>query len=222
MAGQPLTIQAAVAGVVVAAVLLTQLDLLRAFEVGEPVTVYAVQSFFVAVFAAAVGVERHDGSLFVIAGLTLIVKVWLVRWLLRAVIARARVGLVIPMVINVPLSVLMGLALTGVAFLASQPLPLQGDFLPRSTLAAGFALLLVGFQVMATRQHVIAQIVALLTLENGAYLAAIAVAPGLPPLVGVLVLFDVLIAVLVFGILVRLLDARVDTATTERLTRLRG
>jgi hydrogenase-4 component E len=138
------------------------------------------------------------------------------------VIARAGVGLVIPMVVNVPLSVLLGLALTGVAFLAAQPLPLQGDFLPRSTLAAGFALLLVGFQVMATRQHVIAQITALLTLENGAYLATIAIAPGLPPLVGVLILFDVLMAVMVFGILVRLLDARVDTATTERLTRLRG
>ncbi|MCL4509071.1 MAG: hydrogenase [Chloroflexi bacterium] len=222
MPSSSLTLQAAVAGLVVVAVLLTQLDLLRAFEVGEPVTLYAVQSFFIAVFAAAVGLQRGDAGLLVIAALTLVVKVWLVRKLLRAVIARARVGIVIPMVINVPLSLLIGLVLTGIAFIAAQPLPLAGQFLPRSALAASFAILLIGFQVMATRQHVVTQIVALLTQENGGFLATIAIAPGLPPLVAVLILFDVLIAVVVFGVLVRLLNARADTATTERLTQLQG
>lgn len=222
MTAAQLTLPAAITGLVVVAVLLTQLDLLRAFEVGEPVTLYAIQSFFVAVFAAAVGAQRGDIGLFVIATLTLVVKVWLVAKLLRAVIARAGVGIVIPMIVNVPLSMLFGLALTGVAFLAAQPLPLQGQFLPRSALAAAFAILLIGFQVMATRQHVVTQIVALLTQENGGFLATIAIAPGLPPLVAVLILFDVLIAVVVFGVLVRLLNARVETATTERLTQLQG
>lgn len=217
-----LTIQSAVTGVVVAAVIILQLDLLRAFEIGEPVTLYAIQSFFVAVFAGAVGVEQRDISLFVIAAVTLIVKVWLVPWLLRVVIARAGIGVVIPRVINVPLSILLGLLLTAVAFVATQPLPLHGTYLPRSALAAAFALLLVGFQVMGTRQHVIAQIVGLLTLENGAFLATIAIAPGLPPLVGMLILFDVLVAVVAFGVLVRLLDAHVDTASTERLRKLQG
>lgn len=222
MSAEHLTVQTAVSGVVVVAVLILQLDLLRAFEVGVPVSVYAIQSFFVAVFAAAVGAQRHDPGLFVIAAVTLIIKVWLVRWFLRRVIARADVGIVIPMTINVPLSILIGLTLTVVAFLASQPLPLQGAFLPRSTLGAALAILLVGFQVMATRPHVIAQIVGLLTLENGAFLATIAIAPGLPPLVGVLILFDVLMAVMVFGVLVRLLDVHAETTTTERLRQLRG
>ncbi len=222
MPNASLTLPAAITGLVVVAVLLTQLDLLRAFEVGEPVTLYAIQSFFVAVFAAAVGFQRGDVSLFIIAAMTLVVKVWLVQLLLRAVIARAGVGIVIPMVVNVPLSVLTGLFLTAIAFIAAQPLPLEGQFLPRSALAAAFAVLLIGFQVMATRQHVVTQIVALLTQENGGFLATIAIAPGLPPLVGVLILFDILIAVVVFGVLVRLLNARVETATTERLTQLQG
>jgi len=112
--------------------------------------------------------------------------------------------------------------LTGVAYAAGLGLPLSGSLLPKSTFATGLAVLLIGFFFMITRLNTVSQLIGLLTVENGIFLATVAVAPGLPLLVGILILFDVLIAVLVFGVLVRLLAVRRSTITTKPLRELKG
>jgi hydrogenase-4 component E len=107
--------------------------------------------------------------------------------------------------------------LTGVAYAAGLGLPLSGSLLPKSTFATGLAVLLIGFFFMITRLNTVSQLIGLLTVENGIFLAT-----GLPLLVGILILFDVLIAVLVFGVLVRLLAVRRSTITTKPLRELKG
>lgn len=163
-------------------------------------------------------------ELYALAAITVVGKVILV----PVIILRLTQGLdehvevKVPLAVKVPSSLLAAVVLTGVAYAAGLKLPLPGPLLPQSTFSTGLAVVLIGFFFMITRLNTISQLIGLLTVENGIFLATVAVAPGLPLLVGILILFDVLIAVLVFGVLVRLLAVRRSTITTDPLRELKG
>jgi hydrogenase-4 component E len=102
-------------------------------------------------------------------------------------------------------------------------LPLHhGAFLPQADLATAFSMIFVGFLVAILRPNALAQVVAFLTLEDGLFFGTITLAPGLPFIIGILLLIDVLIAVVVFGVLVRALVDQQATASISAFQRLRG
>ena len=69
--------------------------------------------------------------------------------------------------------------------------------------AVAISLLLTGFFLMIIRRKAITQVLALLTMENGVMLAAIALTTyGMPLVVEIGIFFDVVVAVMVLGILV--------------------
>jgi hydrogenase-4 component E len=102
-------------------------------------------------------------------------------------------------------------------------LPLRaGAFLPTADLATALAIVFVGFLVAILRPNALAQVVAFLTLENGLFFGTVTLAPGLPFVIGILLLIDVLVAVVVFAVLVRVLVSRHQTADISVFQRLRG
>ena len=84
------------------------------------------------------------------------------------------------------------------------------------------ATVLIGFLMLALRQEAISQLIGHLVVDNGIRLGAQMLVPGMPLLIELMVLFDVLIAVACFGVLVRYLLARFGTASTAALQRLAG
>lgn len=205
-------------------VILMQFGLLRSRAIHGQTSLYAFESFFVAAFSVVAGIITGNLDLYVLAAITLVAKVVVV----PAIILRLtrnldeHVEVEIPLAVDVPSSLLASLIFTGIAYAASLKLSLDGALLPQSAFAIGLAVMLIGFFFMITRLNTISQLIGILTLENGIFLATVAVAPGLPLLVGILILFDVLMAVLVFGVLVRLLAVRSSTVTTRPLRELKG
>ena len=82
--------------------------------------------------------------------------------------------------------------------------------------------ILVAFVLMIVRRDVVSQAIGFFSLENGVSLASLVVAAGLPLILEVAFLFDLLVAVVVFGVLMRLHHARTETLSTRDLTSLRG
>lgn len=62
----------------------------------------------------------------------------------------------------------------------------------------------------------------LLVLENGIFLGAQILVPGMPLLIEIVMLFDLLIVVACFGMLVQYLVAHVGSTSTLSLKRLVG
>ena len=81
------------------------------------------------------------------------------------------------------------------------------------------SVVLVAFVLMIHRRDVASQAIGLFSLENGISLAALVVAASLPLILEVALLFDLLLAVVVFGLLIRLHHGRADTLSTADLTR---
>jgi hydrogenase-4 component E len=201
-----------------------QFGLLRSQAIHGQTSLYAFESFFVAAFSVVAGIIAGNPEMYVLAAVTVVAKVVLVP---VTVVRLTRdldehVEVEVPLMVNVPSSLLAALVFTGIAYAVGLKLPLHAALLPQSTFSIGLAVVLIGFFFMITRLNTISQLIGLLTLENGIFLGTVAIAPGLPLLVGLLILLDVLMAVLVFGVLVRLLAVRRSTVTTTPLRELRG
>jgi hydrogenase-4 component E len=84
------------------------------------------------------------------------------------------------------------------------------------------ALFLIGFFLMMNRRKAISQVVALLTAENGLFLAAIALTYGMPLIVEIGIFFDVLVGLMILGILSYRIAETFESMDTSKLRRLRG
>jgi hydrogenase-4 component E len=212
----------ATAALIAIAVLLSALGLLAVKQVHEQVRVYAAMSVFAAGYTLLVGVDRVDVALIVLAAWTAVIKVIVIPISIDRQITRQISEHEVPLVVQVPLSLLVGVTLAGLAYWSASALPIRAALLPTPALGMPLALVLVGFFFMITRQNVISQIVGLLTLENGVFLATVAIAPGLPFAIGFLLLLDLLPAVLFYGVFARLIAARARGTSIEDMAVLRG
>ncbi len=205
-----------------AVLLLTGLGMVAVRQLGAYITMFILQSLAVSGVAVLVGLATGKSDLYLVAGLTLLVKVGVIPVLLRNVLKRLPEQRERAPMLNAPLSLVAALLLTLIAFFTAPAVVAPGTFLDQPPLAVSLALVLIGLFLLSTRRHVLAQVVGLLTIENGLFSGAIAIAYGMPLLVEFGILFDILIAVVVLTLLVTLLHRTVSSADTLDLRRLRG
>lgn len=218
-----LTVPQALAGTVDALLLLVQLALLRSVVVSELITLYSVQAFLVSLVCLALGIGTHAYDLIALAMLTLLLKVIALPAYMRALLQRVSTRVELPARINVTLSLLIAAGLMGIAILTASRLPIHaGGFLPNANLATTLAIVFIGFLVAILRPNALAQVIAFLTLDDGLFFGTVTLTPGLPFVIGILLLMDALVAVFVFSVLLRVLVAQHASASTEPFQRLRG
>jgi hydrogenase-4 component E len=186
------------------------------------IRLFAVQSLFLGVVAAATAVSDGRRELFVTAALTIVLKTVLIPWFLMRVIDRIGIHREIEPYVNVPASLLLCLGLTVVGYRASAGFAEGTRGAGHQVIGVALSLLLIGLFLMATRRKAITQILALLTIENAVFLAAIGVTSGMPLVVELGISFDVILAVLVLGILVHRIVDRFESMDVSRLSRLKG
>ncbi|HEY1681058.1 MAG TPA: hypothetical protein VGF98_05435 [Candidatus Tumulicola sp.] len=218
-----LTVPQAMAGTIAMLLLLVQLALFRSVVIPEFIRLYAVQSWLVAAICLGAGITEHAWDLIVLAILTALFKGLLLPGYMRALVRGISMRIELPARVNVLLSLIIAGALIGVSILTAVQLPLLGGiFLANADLATTLSIVFTGFLLAILRPNAVAQVIAFLTLENGLFFGTITLAPGLPFIIGVLLLIDVLAAVVVFAILVRALVGSQAAASVSLFERLRG
>ncbi|HYL38050.1 MAG TPA: hypothetical protein VEV17_19190 [Bryobacteraceae bacterium] len=191
------------------------------------IRVFGVQSFLLALIAGAIAVFNHAPHLFIAAILTLLVKAIAVPIFLERLVDRIGIHQEIEPVINAPVSVVIcgGLTLVGYIVAESfyQPEQTSGPAaLGHNMLAVAVSLFLIGFFMIINRRTALTQVLALLSLENGLFLATISLTYGMPLIVELGVFFDVLLAVLVLAILVYRIRETFESMDVSRMRRLQG
>jgi hydrogenase-4 component E len=205
-----------------AVLLLTAFATVGTSRVTGYINAFAVQSLALALVAAVVGYFTGSVHLYAIAVLTVLIKTVAITAILRAVATRIHLVREPGLSLNLPASLLVSALLTLLAFFASPAVVAPGTFLNEPPLAVSVTLVLIGLFLLSTRRHALAQVVGLLTIENGLFSGAIAIAYGMPLIVELGILFDILVAVLVLGLLVTLVQRQGLAVDTAELRRLRG
>lgn len=186
------------------------------------IRLFALQSGLLAAIAAIVGFACDAPHIYVVAVLTFIGKVLFLPWLLARLVRRIKIEQEIRPLVNMPATMLLCGALTVLAYLVARPFT-SLERLGSNTLAVALALLLTGFFLMINRRKAITQVLALLTMENGVMLAAIALTTyGMPLVVEMAIFFDVVVGVMVLGILVFRIRESFDSMDVSKLNELKG
>lgn len=219
-----LTVFGATATVAAVAVLLLEFGMLRSQDAWEQLRLYALGSAVVAALAIGTAATGHgSGSLYVLAAFTIALKALLFPLGIRFVLRRLDAEVRVPSTIGVASGILLGIALCAVAFVVLRPIHLGAEAaLPLSALPVAVGGMLVAFLLMVLRPYAPSQLLGFLVLENAVSVASLVIAPGLPIILALLLLFDVLVGVLVFVVLVQYLAVQRTAIRTDMLNRLTG
>jgi hydrogenase-4 component E len=191
------------------------------------IRIFAAQSFLLSAIAGTIAYFNHAPHIYIAAGLTLLVKGILAPIGLERLVASIKIRQEIEPILNTPLSVVISGGLTLVRYVVTESFYRPEEepaatMLGHNVLAVAISLFLIGFFTMINRRKALTQVLALLALENGLFLAAISLTYGMPLIVEMGVLFDVLVAVIVLGILVYRIRESFESMDVSRLRRLRG
>lgn len=202
--------------------LLTAFGLVAMRQVLASLNLFVGQSILLAAAAFILGLQHGSVHLFAVAGITVFVKALLIPWLLRRIIrqeiyARREIS----QVLNISTSLLIVVGLVMAAYFISSPLlsAVQDPFI-KLNLPIGLAGLFLGAYGVMVRREAVPQIIGILSMENGAFFAGVAIASGLPLIAELAAAFDVLIIALVMGLLTHRIHERMGTTTVGRMVSL--
>jgi hydrogenase-4 component E len=186
------------------------------------IRLFALQSLFLTGIAGIIAWVHNAPHVYIIAVLTLIGKVIFLPWLLDRQVRRIGIIQEIEPLFNAPTSMLLCGGLTLLGYIVARPFTAL-ERLGNNTLGIAMTLVLTGFFLMINRRKAITQVLALLTVENGVMLAAIALTTyGMPLVVELGIFFDVMVAVMVLGILVYRIRESFASMDTSKLNQLKG
>ena len=186
------------------------------------IRLYGVQSLLLATVAVVMAISDARPHLFVMATMTTVLKGFAIPLFLMRVVDRIGIHREIEPFLNVPASLLACLGLTVVGYRVSTGFPEGTVGVTHHVLGVGLSTLMIGLFLMVTRKKAISQVLALLTVENAIFLIALGITSGMPLVVELGIFFDVILAVLVLGVLVRRIVDPFESMDVSRLSNLKG
>jgi len=205
-----------------AAILLVSLLVMASTRMGQLVRSFAFQSLMLAAIAAVLAHYTGSEHIYVVAGLTLVVKGLVIPRFLIYSMDRLKVRREIEPLVGIPASLLISGGLVIVAYYITEPLISSAETVTRNCLAVSLAVVLIGLFMMISRRKAMTQMVGLLMMENGLFLGIISTTYGMPLIVEIGIFFDVLMAVLIMGIFAYRINQTFETLDTTFMRRLRG
>ncbi|MBI4819926.1 MAG: hypothetical protein HY791_26870 [Deltaproteobacteria bacterium] len=204
-----------------ALLLFTTILILAAGQLTRAIFAVAAQSVFIALAGAVLGAATGNVDLWVIAGITLLIKAIALPWLLIWVMHKLAVKREIESVIPIALTLAIAGAVVVLAFHLSAQLGSVRGAITGNALPVGIALTLLGVLVMMSRRKALTQMVGLFASENGIFFTAMAVSEGMPLIIEIGIILDVILLALVMGIIVLRVRSNIDTDIAD-LDQLRG
>jgi hydrogenase-4 component E len=186
---------------------------------------FAAESWIIAILSATVGFYGGYPELYFIAILTALLRGLFLPYLLWRIVRRLNVAREIHEILQPSSALVLGafgvIFSLAVSYRVGQSLGLAATVAVLA-LTVMLSMKLIGFLMLAIRHEALSQILALLVLENGVFLGAQILVPGMPMLIEIVILFDLLIVVACFGVLVQYLIANAGTTSSLELKRLVG
>lgn len=180
------------------------------------------QAVFLSLLIFLEGIKESELEMIAIALLSLFVKAGVIPWVLKRTADLSHTQWVGEVFLHRTSSLVVAVALTVLAYAITQPLLSLVEPTLRNGLAIAFSLLFYGLLLMVIRKVALVQVVGILLIDNGIFLAGFLLTKGMPLLVEVGVIFDILIGVLILGVLAQRMIQKFDSLNVERLNSLKG
>jgi hydrogenase-4 component E len=219
MSNLPLSAQ--LINLLAAVLLLLAFAMLAQRRVLTLINLFAAQGFALACSTAIVAYATHQPHLYGSSALTLLLKVFVLPWLLHRLINQLDVRWEFESLINVPTTMIIGIVLVVFAFNLAVPISQLASTVTRSTLGIAMASVLLSFLMMITRRKAIPQVIGFLAMENGLFFAATSATYGMPMVVELGIALDVLVGMLILGVFFFQIREQFDSLDLKHLEKLK-
>jgi hydrogenase-4 component E len=204
-----------------AILLLLAFAMLAQRRVRSLINLFGMQGFALSVSTAIVAFGTHQPHLYWSAGVTLVLKVLLLPWILHRLIRKLDVKWDVEGLINIPTTMLVGIVLVVFAFNLALPISQLASTVTRATLGIAMASVMLSFLMMITRRKAIPQVVGFLSMENGLFFAATSATYGMPMVVELGIALDVLVGMIILGVFFFQIREQFDSLDLKHLEKLR-
>ena len=201
-------------------VLFASFALLAQARLASAIHVFAWQGALVAAVTTVVAVTDHSHHLYYSAALTLVLKALLIPWMLHRLTRRLGLDRCVEALGRPAMTLMAGVALVIFSYWLVLPMVQQELAFTRNIVAVSLAVLLIGLLTMVSRQQAVVQVLGFMSMENGLFLAAVSATAGMPLVVELGVAFDVLVAMVLFGVFFFQIRESIDSLDVDRLNRL--
>jgi len=210
-----------IVNVLAALLLLIAFAMLSQRRVLTLIRLFALQGAVLTASTVIVAWSTGYKDLYISAGITLVLKVMLIPWLLHLLIDRLFIRWDIETLINIPTTMLVGIGLVIFSFALATPISQMASTLTRSTLGIALASVLLSFLMMIVRRKAVPQVIGFLSMENGLFFAATTATFGMPLVWELGVALDVLVATLIFGIFFFHIREQFDSLDIRHMEKLK-
>jgi hydrogenase-4 component E len=164
---------------------------------------YSVQTVMIAMLTLSFAASFKEDHLYPVAIAILMIKALgvagFLRWVTKKIGVLNDTGTMVP----IPVSMHLSIILFAAAFMLSKQLPhLPGINNTVGGGTAAISLLFIGILFMLTRKVAVSQVIGFLTMENGIYLFALTQTRGMPNMIELGIILDVLVAVMIAGLII--------------------
>jgi hydrogenase-4 component E len=204
-----------------AVLLLVAFAMLSQRRVLSLVHLFTLQGLTLVCSTTVMAYATSQPHLYFSAGLTLVLKVLLLPWILHRLINRLDVKWDVETLINIPTTMLIGIVLVIFAFNLAAPISELSTSVARGTLGIALACVLLSFMMMITRAKAIPQVIGFLALENGLFFAATSATYGMPMVVELGIALDVLVGMVILGVFMFQIREKFDSLDIRHLEKLK-
>jgi hydrogenase-4 component E len=185
------------------------------------INLFAWQGLVLSLSTFVVAYSTDQYHLYYSAGLTLLLKVLVLPWLLHRLMRKLNVRWDVETLINIPTTMLVGIALVIFSFNLAAPISQLSESITRGLIGIALASVLLSMLMMLTRRKAIPQVVGFLAMENGLFFAATSATHGMPLVVELGIALDVLVATFIFGIFFFQIRETFDSLDISHMEKLR-
>ena len=186
------------------------------------INLFTIQGAALVAASVLLAYVTDQPDLYVSAALTLALKVIFIPWLLHRVIRKLNVRWDVETLINIPTTMLVGIALVIFSFSLALPISRLSHTVAGGSLGIALACVLLSFMMMITRSKAVPQVIGFLSMENGLIFAATSVTNGMPMIVEFGIALDVLVGVLILGVFMFQIREKFDSLDIRNLESLKG
>jgi len=185
------------------------------------INLFMMQGVALVLTSFLLGYATDQPDLYVSGALTLVLKVILIPWMLHRMIRKLNVRWDIETLLNVPTTMLVGIALVIFSFSLALPVSRLSSSLAGGSLGIALSCVMLSFLMLITRSKAVPQVIGFLSMENGLIFAATAVTNGMPMIVEFGIALDVLVGVLILGVFMFQIREKFDTLDIHHLETLK-
>ena len=204
-------------------ILITAISINSLSQIEAWIKAYMINSWLLSLLIFFVAVKNPEHHLYVASTLTFASKGVLLPFFLKSIVKQMKKVQVVETYLSTSLSLIISGIIIAIVYVSLG----KGIFVTGFSsfvLKISVAVILIGLFIMITRRSAIAQILGLLFMENGVFLAGFSLTFGMPSIVELGVVFDLLMIVIIMGVFMIQIKQKFssEAADIDQLTNLKG